>query len=308
MPPTATSAPKAGSVSISIRIPLAANPFEYAASRAMTAQPEPGAGGTGSNAAAWYAAAASGRIGAALWGTPAASDKHRASSVCTRVHDGHFVVAVTAPKRGASVSAIVRGVLTECVRVPFDGFKNAAQAAGHPVPSRDLHAAADRAMADGATRASIHIIGPITGSTAAKKTAALAKYTAAAAKGAAGAAPKLKRTGKVPNLPVQRAPAELPGMTALPAKAHVAFVLCAFLASANIPAKICGNHVFVTSGAAAKISALGQNKDKREHFQGKLARGDMASLMFSCSAEGLEHAGPVPTPAALAAAVFAAMR
>ena len=302
-----TPAEKTGGVSISVEIPLKADPHAFSLSRNHSAGDL--ALGTGSVAAAWYAAAACGHISTRLHGTPTAADKHRVVGLCMRVHDGNFVVAASAPKRGASISAIVKTILVECCRVPFEAFKLAAQAAGAAVPSREDHVAADHAMADGAAKATVRLCGPFQKKTAAKTSAEVAKYKGVATKGVgSAAAARPARTGKPPPLSVQKGSGVHAGMLRFPAKRLVAFALCEYFEAANFPAKIAGDHVCVPATLAGKIAALATNADKKKLYQAKLSRGQMTSLLCAANVAGLGCAGPAPTPAALAAAVFAAMR
>lgn len=299
---TAVCAPKSGNISISISIPLNANPHEFIAAKngkTVTA-------GIGSNAAAWYAAASTARISYALCGTPSACDKHRITGFCARVHCQHFVVSVSAPKRGASISAIVRTILTECCRVPFVGFKLAAQTAGNPVPSKELHESADKAMQNGAASAKIHLIGPMNGTTNEKKAAALDKYITAAKKGVTAA--DVSTNSSRGTLVIQKDPVEFPGLTGLSAKGPVAYALCEYLKSANILAYICGDHVWIPNSVANKVAQTGKDADKRTRYQAKLSRGDMHSLMWAANLQGFPSPGNPPTPSNLASSVFSAMK
>jgi hypothetical protein len=306
-------AKKSAGVSVSVSIPLAANPVEYALAHGVAGSAHADhSAGRGSNAAAWLAAAAAARIAPRLHGSPAAAARHQPGGVSCEIRDGAFVVSTVVAKRGASVAAVIATVLKEACRVSAGQFREAAKAAGNSAGAAggDEHAAAAKAMRVGALSATIVLVGKIYHAVPAKQAEQTKKYVAVAKKGAArglagvtaGAGGALK----------SQAGGAAPGTAQLAAKGLAAFALCRFVEEQGVPAVIRGGHVVVSEGARAKLAKIGNDAGKKAAYAAKLKKGaphGIPALAFCANACGCAPAGAaLPAPAALAAAVFAALK
>jgi hypothetical protein len=306
-------AKKAAGVSVSVAIALAANPVEFALASGVAGSAHADhSAGRGSNAAAWLAAAAAARITPRLHGTPAAAARHQPGGVCCSIRGGAFVVSTVVAKRGASVAAFCATVLQQACRVSAGQFREAAKAAGNPAGAAGAaeYAAAAKAMRVGALGATIVLVGKVYSADSAKQAAQTKKYVATAKKGAArglagvtaGAGGALKSQAGGP----------APGTAQLAAKGVAAFALCEFIEEQGVPAVIRGGHVVVSDSARAKLAKVGADSGKKKAYQAKLAKGaphGIPAVAFCANACGCAPAGAsLPTAAALAAAVFAALK
>lgn len=295
---------KSGGVSVCVEIPTNANPYEYA-------KDSPGeALGDGSNPVAWYLAAGYDRVGTRLFGMPKHASKTQVLGKCSRVHHGRYTFAVTVPKRGASVTAVCRIICKELCSVPFDAFKNQAQLRGHPVPSRDDYIAADRAVADSVSACKIVLSGKFRNAEDEKKFKGYAEKGHKAAEGAR------ERKGKAPAVPITKNGLGALSGAVIPAKGLVAFSVCEYLETINIPARVLGDHVHVPKHTAAKILGIASSADKKAAYKNALEgsgsadakKAAMLSYVHAASIAAFAPAMTPPTPAVLANDVFAAMK
>lgn len=297
------SATKAGGVSLCVEIATVANPYEYAADSPV------GEIGDGSRAVAWYLAAGYDRVGTRLFGTPKHATKAQITGKCSRVHHKKYTLAVSVPKRGASVTAAVKTICKELCSVPFEAFKNHAQLRGHAVPSRDEFTAAERAVADAVGGAKFTLVGKF------RNAADEKKFKEYVTKGHAATESFRAHTGKAPAVSQEKHGLSKLTTAIIPAKGLTAFAICEYLETNNIPAKVRGDHVHVPLHTVSKIQGFASSADKKAKYKTVLEgsgtadakKQAMAAFVFAASTSAFTPQTP-PTPATLANEVFAALK